>query len=144
MKPLSFRRLSVITVLALAVLALPSCSPKGVKFEPYSAKAVQSAKSLSKPVVVHVGAEWCPACRKLESGALMDSKVRDALASFTRLEIDCTDKSNMQNREILGELEVNMIPVLLFRNGEGKEVQRLVGDQDPLAIIAAAKLAGGS
>lgn len=133
----------VLATAALCAALLPSCKRAHAEgFDPYSVKAVADAVQLAKPVVVLVSADWCPSCRTLESGALTDSNVKNALAGFKKLKIDCTDRKNWKTGELLRDLEVKYIPVLIFRDGQGAEVGRLVGDQDPDAIIAASKKAG--
>lgn len=55
------------------------------------AAAAVAAEATGRPVLLSLTADWCAACRAMESGVLEDPEVREALAATIRLRIDCTD-----------------------------------------------------
>lgn len=74
---------------------------------------------------------------------MSDEAVKAALAPFTKLVVDVSDRSDRKAGSILGEMEVRSLPTLVFYDGEGNETGRLVGGQPAASIIAAAKAAQG-
>ncbi|MBL9030596.1 MAG: thioredoxin fold domain-containing protein [Phycisphaerae bacterium] len=70
---------AVIAVIGIAFLAMLTRSCGGAK-HPLPAYfdrtlTVDSAAALGKPVLVYVGADWCPPCQTLKGGALADRRV---------------------------------------------------------------------
>lgn len=139
-------RVVFLAVLSAAAILVSSCSAKSatdrVKFEPYNAKALMTARGAGKPVVVYATADWCGYCQRLDAGALSETSVKTALDSFARLEIDNTSR-DPRTGAVLIDMNVEGLPTLIFKDKDGTEVARLVGDQPAEAIIAAAKKASG-
>ena len=50
-------------------------------------------RASTKPVMVDVYADWCVACKELETLTLADDAVRERLAGMTLLRVDVTANS---------------------------------------------------
>ena len=74
---------------------------------------------------------------------MSDATVKAALAPFTKLVVDVSDRSDRKAGSILAELEVKSLPTLVFYDGQGNETGRLIGPQRAASVIAAAKAAQG-
>ena len=72
---------------------------------------------------------------------MSDETVKAALTPFKRLVVDASDRSDKKPLAILSEMDISMLPTLVFLDGAGNETGRLVGPQRAEKIIAAAKAA---
>ena len=112
-----------MTSLALAAaLALAANSP-----ETY-ADAHKASTETGKPMVVLVGADWCPACKQMKDKVLPQLRERGALSrvGFALVNFD-------REKDLAGRLTNNgPIPQLLLfrRDGNGWKLRRLVGGHD--------------
>lgn len=80
------------------------------------------------PVLLELGASWCPPCRRMEPVLIELSSGQDA---FLVAQID-VDAAN----EKLRQYGVEAIPTLLFFNGAGDELYRHVGYFSKASILA--------
>ncbi|MGZ8259261.1 MAG: protein-disulfide reductase DsbD [Caldimonas sp.] len=90
-----------------------------------------AVRASTKPVMVDVYADWCVACKELETLTFGDEAVRRRLAELTLLRVDVTansadDKALMRKFRLFGP------PALLFFAPAGDELAtaRVVGFQD--------------
>jgi thiol:disulfide interchange protein DsbD len=94
--------------------------------------ALDSAvRASTRPVMVDVYADWCVACKELETLSFGDDAVRARMAGLTLLRVDVTansaaDKALMRKYRLFGP------PALLFFAPAGDELasMRVVGFQD--------------
>lgn len=131
------------TVLALAAALLSSflaapqadVSPADVSQEPFSYSAAYEASLKSqRPLVVVVGAKWCPACRRLESEVIPQIKESGLLRQIALAVVDYDAESKTAQQLTRGAA----IPqVLVFRRAEdGWKSQRLVGYPSRDAVLS--------
>jgi thioredoxin 1 len=121
------RRAVVSVVLGLgAALALPAVALQGTKFTP---AVFATAQKAGKPVLVEVGAPWCPTC-KAQAPILGQLLGSDKFKSFTKLDIDFDSQ-----KDDLKTLNVRQQSTLIVYKGD-KEVGRSTGDTDPKSIEA--------
>lgn len=129
----------VVIVVALATLVF--LRGGGVASRPAAfsdtrdlAAALIASKESGKPVLAFVTADWCGPCQALKRGALIDSKVEDAIKKGTEpVYVDATGENADAAR-----LGVTSVPVMvMLRPGDGKprEVSRLTGDAEPEHIL---------
>jgi thioredoxin len=124
-----------LPVLAFAIaLAAPACAedkkddPKGPDkpgaFQKLDYdKAVARARSDKKIVMIDFYADWCGPCKLLDQKTFSEEKVQKFLTDKTvAIKVNTDD-----NPKLAEKYKVNAIPCLVFIDGEGKEVGRLVG-----------------
>ncbi|MCE9583144.1 MAG: thioredoxin fold domain-containing protein [Planctomycetes bacterium] len=86
-------------------------------------KALDAGKKSGRLVQVDWTAEWCGWCKKLEKETYSDAEVQKYInATFINVRMD-KDK----NAELAAKLNVGGIPALLFIDGDGRIVGRIVG-----------------
>ncbi|MDR0801792.1 thioredoxin domain-containing protein [Fluviicola sp.] len=109
----------------------------GIKFSrlPFE-KAVKQAKVSGKLMFIDVHTSWCGPCKEMDKTTFSDSQVGDEFnRRFINLKIDAeTDKDGPM---ISKAYTVAGYPTLLFINGEGKLVKKLVGKQSKEKLLAA-------
>jgi thiol-disulfide isomerase/thioredoxin len=74
------------------------------------AAAAIAADATGRPVVLALTADWCAACRDMESGVLEEPEVRKALAETIRLRIDCTDVDSASVRATMKAVGARGLP----------------------------------
>ena len=74
-------------------------------------EALALAKSTSKPIFVHVGADWCKPCRRLHNEIYPLAAVKEALGQYVLLELDM-DKIGDDDRDVLRAMKVQSIPMV--------------------------------
>lgn len=139
MTALLSRRVFILGVAAASALAaLPAFARENAAFDP---AAFDAAVRSGKPVLIHIGAPWCPICRAQKP---IISKLLDdpRFADFTPFEIDFdTDKADV--RLVGAQLQSTLIVY-----GGGREIARSVGEaqaewiEDLLEKAVPAKAAG--
>jgi HEAT repeat protein/thiol-disulfide isomerase/thioredoxin len=120
------RRAFAIGVLLVLVATLPSgfsAEPAGPKTLPWLtslSEGQRQAQAQRKPVLVRVGASWCPACRRL-AAEIEKPSVQEELSRWTLVALDAD-----ADEDAARELSVTGIPALRIRTGMGE----LVASQD--------------
>ncbi len=87
------------------------------------------AKQEKKRVMLDFYADWCTACRVMDSHLFTESDVRQALAKWRVLRIDVTLNS-VADRNVLQRFQVIGPPTILFFDLDSQELtkQRIVGE----------------
>ena len=124
---------TTMTLLALVAGSVVANAATPVKY----ADAFQDTMTNGKPLVVLVGAEWCPACQSMKTSVMPAVAAKGDLdkVAFTQVNTD-------RDRELSSKLlEGNMIPQLVKyeKIGENWKITRLVGAQSPEAVAAFVK-----
>ena len=121
-------RASAVLALGLAAAAMPVLA-LAPGFAPYTKEGFEAALKGTKPVLVHVHAEWCPVCKRQETvfKTLADkpdfAKITPILVNYD------TDKAFNTAHKVTAQSVI-----LLFKGG--KEISRLNGETDPAKIAA--------
>lgn len=84
------------------------------------------AKKEGKPVVLVLYADWCKFCHKLFGETVPDSRLDDLRSDFVWLRINSDKKPEYGDR--FGQ---EKFPLTVVLDGEGHELARLPGAQDP-------------
>jgi thiol:disulfide interchange protein len=129
-------RLGVL-LLPLALVAA-GCSPEppAELFQKLNYdEALAKAKAENKAVMIDFYADWCGPCHKLEAETFSDAKVRQFLGARTiAIRVNIDDHPPLAQRH-----NVTSIPCVVFLNGEGREVGRMVGFQPAQPFLAKAR-----
>jgi HEAT repeat protein/thiol-disulfide isomerase/thioredoxin len=122
----------VVVLLAACGIALsaPADPPKSLRWLSGLAEAQARALAERKPLLVRVGAEWCPACRKL-AAEIDKPSVQDELARWTLCSID-----SETSQEAVEQLNVSGIPALRIRTPSGELVASRDGAMPAEALVA--------
>jgi thiol:disulfide interchange protein len=97
-------------------------------------KALARAKKDKKVVMIAFYADWCGPCKRLDAETFSQEKVQHILENKTiaiKINIDT-------GRELTAKFKVEVIPCLVFIDGDGKDVGRLVGYRTPESFLTQA------
>ncbi|MCC7386159.1 MAG: thioredoxin family protein [Deltaproteobacteria bacterium] len=86
------------------------------------ASALDELRSKGLPVLVYVGADWCPYCKQLEAQVLPDSKVERAISVATKVKLYEGDPAD---KALFGELGITGYPTLLLFTAAGQPPRRI-------------------
>ena len=113
---------------------------QGIAWEASFEAALEKAKAEGKLVMVDFHAQWCGACRSLESKTFTDAKVIDGSRRFVNVKVD-VDKE----QSIAARYGVRKLPTVGWIRGDGEAIGGITGAYPPkyfvLAMDAAQKRA---
>ena len=90
--------------------------------------ALAQAKATGKPVLVDTYADWCAQCKELDDKTWPDPQVSAWLkANAVAVRID-TDRTR---KELAGRLGILSYPTVILLDGDGRELRRILGFQEP-------------
>ena len=112
-------------------------STSGIKFSKLTlAKAIKQAQSSGKIIFIDVHTSWCGPCKEMAKTTFTDQEVGDVFNQrFINLKIDA--EQDEDGPIVSKTYSVAAYPTLLFINGEGKMVKKLVGKQSKEKLLAA-------
>lgn len=112
-------------------------SLSGIKFSKISfQKAIKQAKSSGKLIFIDVHTSWCGPCKEMAKTTFADPEVGNVFnKKFINLKIDAEEDND--GPMISKAYSISGYPTLLFVNGEGKLVRKLVGKQSKEKLLAA-------
>lgn len=113
--------------LAGLMLAATAAVAMAGEIKPYTPQAFDQLSHAGKPVIVDVGATWCPTC-KAQRPIVENLMKQEAYRDVTVLTVDFDT-----NRAALKKFKVNMQSTLVAFKG-ASEVGRTVGDTTPSGI----------
>lgn len=124
-------------ILILILIPLSSFAPitsrskkgEGIKFQSISFEnALKKAKESDKLVFIDVHTSWCGPCKEMAATTFKDAQVGKVFNSkFINLKIDAEKDSD--GPAIAKLYSVRAYPTLLFIDGDGKIVQKVIGKQ---------------
>jgi thiol:disulfide interchange protein DsbD len=94
--------------------------------------ALAQAKATGRPVLVDIYADWCAQCKELDEKTWPDPQVAAWIQDHAvAVRIDTYQK----RRDLAPRLRILSYPTVLLLDGEGKEQRRILGFQDPAAML---------
>jgi thiol:disulfide interchange protein DsbD len=94
--------------------------------------ALARAKASGKPVLVDIYAEWCGECKELDRRTWPDPQVAAWIRDHAvAVRID-TDRAR---KDLAPRLRILSYPTVLLLDGDGRELRRILGFQDPAAML---------
>ncbi len=128
--------MGIIAFIAGISLISSSIHPEGTDklvWEPYEVTKLEFAKKQHKPVVIDFYADWCITCHELEANVFNNPTVAKELSKFSRLRVDATNMDAPDTQKILKQYGIFGLPIVVFIDGEGHEVEdaRVIGDVSP-------------
>jgi len=91
--------------------------------------ALAKAKSDKKPLLVDIGAPWCPACRQMDAITYVEPQVASKINSdFIAVKLDA---QNEAAGKLASQYEFVGIPTALFFDADGKFKKKVVGFVSP-------------
>lgn len=100
--------------------------------QPQKITDLSSALKSGLPVVVDLGADWCPACKMLKPVVEKLQKDLQGKVVFLTLDID-------HNQELAAKYRVNLIPTLIIYDKKGQLKDLSTGYQSEEQIIGKLK-----
>ncbi|MBL9092746.1 MAG: thioredoxin family protein [Planctomycetaceae bacterium] len=116
------------TIAVLLQSAVLSASPTMTYEQAYA-----ESEKTGKPLVVLVGAEWCPGCRVMKNTSMPQVKQDGVFQEVSFTTVD-TDTQGEIARQVTGGGAIPQL-VLFQRDGAGWKTEKLVGAQNPATII---------
>lgn len=110
----------------------------GIKFDKLGFdKALKQAKSTEKLIFIDVHTSWCGPCKEMAKTTFQSDAVGDVFnKKFINLKIDA--EKDADGPTISKKYSVSAYPTLLFINGDGKLVKKLVGKQSEEKLLSIA------
>lgn len=113
----------------LAGVGLDTAEVGEIAWKDNLAEGLVASKQTGKLVLVELGAEWCPPCRKMEETTYVDP---DVVARINRDFIPVKmDLKGEEAQNLSDSLGIRSIPTALFMNAEGKVIKKLTGYVGP-------------
>ena len=110
----------------------------GVIFEdrsiPYKGILEKAAES-GRPIMIEFYAEWCELCAELESATFADAAVAELTKNFINARFNA---ERGEGPGLVKRFQVAGLPFILFIDGEGNEIDWIVGCPDKDTFLAAA------
>ncbi|GAB6165485.1 thioredoxin family protein [Thermostilla marina] len=98
------------------------------------ANAYRSSMETGRPLVVLVGAEWCPACRTMKTEVLPVLEKRGELKRVAFAQVDY-DAEGKLARELTNGGAIPQLLVFEHNNGRDWKVRRLIGSQPVEKVV---------
>jgi thioredoxin-like negative regulator of GroEL len=110
------------------LLQLAAANPNGQDY----ATAYQQTMETGRPLVVLIGADWCPGCRQMKQTAIPEVERQGGLRKVEYAYINSDHQSKLAGQLMQG---ASIPQLILFRKTEsGWRRQQLTGAQSPTAI----------
>ena len=112
-------------IIAFIFVLLVSCSNKKINWESDFEKALEISKQENKPIMMDVYTDWCGACKEMDKTTFANKDVIDNSSNFIALKFNPEKVSN--GNDFLNKYSIIGFPTMLFMNGDGFVIRRIVG-----------------
>ncbi len=96
------------------------------------ATAYKETQESGRPLVVLVGAEWCPGCRQMKHSAIPELEKQGGLANVEYAYVNTDEESRLASQLMSGSSIPQLI--LYHKTADGWKRQRLIGARGPSEI----------
>ena len=120
-----------MTTISLAIVLQAAAFATGA--QTYT-EARNQQQETGRPLVVLIGADWCPACQTMKNSALPQVQKRGALSKVSYAIVN-TDQQGALARQMMKGGSIPQL-VMYRETATGWKRETLVGAQDPTAIEA--------
>jgi len=129
-----------LLILAMTLLSVSGIFAQGIEFEHGTFdEALAKAKKENKLIFMDCYTTWCGPCKHLAKNIFTQKEVGDFYnKEFVNYKMDC---EKGEGPAIAKKYGVNSYPTLLFIDGEGNAVHKLVGGMPAEDLIAGGKAA---
>ncbi len=130
----------ILSVFVLVFVSFATLGSAEVKFNELSfADALKEAKKANKIVMVDFFTDWCGWCKVLDRKTYSDEDVtKFADTKLVSLKINAEKGEGV---DLTKKYKIQGFPTIIFFDGNGEEVHRVVGFQDAKAFLGSMKLA---
>jgi len=128
------RKLFLAVMVVLIGVVLVACEKKKgtglqVAWMTSFDEALKIAREKNKPVMIDFYADWCGWCHRLDSDTYSSGEVVNKSKDFVNLKIDADAE-----RDLVQRYRITGLPTILFIDGTGREIHRIVGYKAPDAF----------
>lgn len=94
--------------------------------------AYEETQETGKPLVVLVGADWCPGCQTMHNSVMPELASRGDLKKVSFAQVNTDREGTLANQLMAG----NRIPQLIMytKTADGWKIDRMIGAQSPEAV----------
>ncbi len=115
--------LTVILIASMPATASIDAETSESSIDWYSyEEGMQRAKENNKPVFIDFMTDYCGACQRMENETYTDQRVQDKTDEIIFIKVDAQERSDLAK-----EYEIRYVPTLIFKDAEGKQVNRVTG-----------------
>lgn len=111
----------------------------GIKFNKITYdKALKQAKSSKKLIFIDVYTSWCGPCKQMAKTTFQSEKVGNYFnEKFINMKLDAELEAD--GTKVATDFKVTAYPTMLFINGDGKLIKRVVGYQTEEKLLSIAE-----
>ena len=132
------RLLAACSCLALCTLAQGAEeAPAAINWLRSMSEGAAAQRGTDKLLVVYLGGEHCPWCRKMEAETHADAKVISAMAKAVAVKPSGTDA-----RALSSKYSIRGVPATLVLGPDGDLLTKVMGYRPPAAFLQALENAG--
>jgi thiol:disulfide interchange protein DsbD len=119
------RIVGIVVACVGIVYLLVSIRPTGqIEWIPYDQSIIAQAAAEKRPVILEFYADWCAPCRIMEREVFTDPEVIKLSRNFVTVRADLT-RAQPYHDQLMDRYQIRGIPLVVFINSDGKEVERL-------------------
>jgi thiol:disulfide interchange protein DsbD len=123
-------------ILAAVWTASPPAAEGTINWVRFDDAELHAARESGRPAVVDVIADWCLPCHEMDRTTFADTLVQEEANRFAMLRLDLTHDSP-EASALTARYQIQGVPTILFFDGTGAEVRRLVGYVSASEMLAA-------
>jgi thioredoxin-related protein len=120
-------RLAIAVLVVGLALVVWTCSPSSLWFHGTLEEATAAASAEDTLVMVDFFTDWCSWCKRLENDTFSNAEVQAELASLVPIKLD----AERAGAEAAERFAVDSFPTIVFLDGAGNEVDRILGYRAP-------------